>query len=142
MSLIGELARLAILAQQGGGGAAPPAGPAGANPGDGGILSIILGPAGFVVVMVTLFWFMIIRPQQQREADHDKMVDDLKVYDKVITIGGILATITDIRKGDDVVTLRIDEKTGAEISILKSAISRRDNEEDKEREKEAEKSNA
>jgi preprotein translocase subunit YajC len=103
----------------------------------------VLGIPGMMVVMVALFWFMIIRPQQQRETDHEKMLDELKVYDKVVTIGGILGTITDIRKNDDVVTLRIDEKTGSEIRVLKSHISRPEEKDaDAKNEKESEKKSA
>lgn len=139
MSFFGELARLAILAQQADGGAAPPAA---GDPAPTGILQILLNPFVIGMILMVLYWKMVLMPQQQKETDREKMLNELQMYDKV-SIFGILGTITDVRKGEDVVTLRVDEKTGTEIKVLRRYITRPDEDDEddgkkKDKEKETE----
>lgn len=51
-----------------------------------------------IVVMIVIFYFFIIRPQSKRQKELDKARSALKPGDKVITSGGIYATIRDINR--------------------------------------------
>ena len=62
----------------------------------------------FVLVLV-VFWFLIIRPQQKRQKERNAMLQSLKKGDKVITIGGLHGTITDLT--EDRVTLKVNDNT-------------------------------
>ncbi|MGH2684461.1 MAG: preprotein translocase subunit YajC, partial [Actinomycetota bacterium] len=46
-----------------------------------------------LVLMVGIFYFLLIRPQQRRVRQQRQLVDSLNVGDEVITIGGLFGTI-------------------------------------------------
>ena len=77
-----------------------------------------------IAMMLGLFYFLILRPQQSKESQFRSMLDGLKEKDRVVTIGGILGVVTNVQRDRDEVTLRIDEATGAKIRVGTSAIAR------------------
>ena len=62
-----------------------------------------------LILMLAVFYFLLIRPQQKRQKERMAMLDALKKGDKVITIGGLHGTIVDLN--DDQVVLRVNENT-------------------------------
>jgi preprotein translocase subunit YajC len=58
-----------------------------------------------IVGIIAIFYFLIIRPQTQKAAEHTKTLAGLKKNDEVVTTGGMLGRITEL--GDKVVTLEI-----------------------------------
>ncbi|MBQ9325013.1 MAG: preprotein translocase subunit YajC [Clostridia bacterium] len=58
-----------------------------------------------MILIFVVFYFMLIRPQRKKDKKVKEMLDNLKVSDRVCTIGGIYGTITQIR--DDTVTLSV-----------------------------------
>ena len=46
-----------------------------------------------LILIVAVFWFFLIRPQQKKQKDHQQMVGNLKKGDKIVTTGGIFGTI-------------------------------------------------
>lgn len=62
----------------------------------------------FILVLV-IFWFLLIRPQQKRQKERNAMLQSLKKGDKVITIGGLHGTITDLT--EERVTLKVSDNT-------------------------------
>lgn len=63
-----------------------------------------------IVLMVVIFYFFLIRPQKKKDKAVKDMLDNLKVGDRICTIGGIYATIVRIK--DDVLTVEVgDQKT-------------------------------
>jgi len=57
---------------------------------------------GLILVLVMMFYFLLIRPQQKRFADHKAMVDALKKGDKVVTAGGLVGTISKLTNDEEV----------------------------------------
>ena len=55
-----------------------------------------------MVLMLGVMYVLMIRPQRQRQAQQQAMIDDAGVGDDVLTTGGIYGTITQV-EGDDVV---------------------------------------
>jgi preprotein translocase subunit YajC len=55
-----------------------------------------------MALMLGVMYVLMIRPQRQRQAQQQSMIDDAGVGDDVLTTGGIYGTITQI-EGDDVV---------------------------------------
>jgi len=98
-----------------GGAPAGPGGPvAGAKPpGCGGPEQLI-----FMLGMLVLFYFLLIRPQQKRAKQHKSMVESLKRGDAVITSSGIYGRITAV----DGNVLTIEIAKGTEIKILKGYV--------------------
>ena len=60
---------------------------------------------GFLVIMILVFYFMLIRPQRKKDKQVKEMLNNLKAGDRICTIGGIYATITGIK--DDTITLAV-----------------------------------
>jgi preprotein translocase subunit YajC len=66
-----------------------------------------------------VFYFFMIRPQQKKQKDQKKFIEELKKGDMVVTVGGIHGKIVD--QNDVSVTLDIDR--GTKIKFEKSSIS-------------------
>lgn len=74
--------------------------------------TIIYYAAQFVpmILIFVVFYFLLIRPQRKKDKEAKTMLDNLKVGDRICTIGGIYATIVRIK--DDVLTVEVgDQKT-------------------------------
>ena len=70
--------------------------------------------------MALIFYFFVIRPNKKRQQEQQQMLSSLQKGVRVRTIGGILATVVDVR-GEEVV-LKVDEATNAKIRVARSAI--------------------
>jgi preprotein translocase subunit YajC len=83
------------------------------------------GSAGFLTslipfaAIIAIFYFLIIRPQNKKQKETQKMLAALKKGDKVVTIGGIHGVIQNVKEGS--VIVKVDENTKLEFS--RSAIS-------------------
>lgn len=95
--------------------AAPAAGEGAAASGPAsGILSF----APFILI-IAIFYFLIIRPQNKKQKETQKMLSALKKGDKVVTIGGINGTISSVK--EKTVVVKVDDIT--KIEFLRSAIA-------------------
>ncbi len=83
--------------------------------GGGGFMSLILM---FAMIFAVMYFFMI-RPQQKREKDRQKMLGELKKGDKVVTNSGMVGIIWGIK--DNIIVLKFEEDV--KIEFLKSAIA-------------------
>lgn len=81
----------------------------------GGMLGTIVP----MVLIMIVFYFFMIRPQVKKAKDHKKLVEDLKVGDKVITTAGIHGRIV----GTNETTFLIEVEGGVKIRFDKTAIS-------------------
>ena len=84
-----------------------------ANP-NAGILNFI--PLIFIFIV---FYFLIIRPQQKKQKEHQGMVANLKKNDEIVTTGGLYGTIVNIKEKTFVV--RVD--VNAKIEIEKNSVA-------------------
>jgi preprotein translocase subunit YajC len=77
------------------------------------------GPLIFLAAMIAVFWFLLIRPQRQRQAAHRNLVAELAPGEEVVTVGGIFGKLTSV--ADDHVILEI--APGTEVRIAKEAVT-------------------
>jgi preprotein translocase subunit YajC len=105
---------LPLLLGQGGGlgGGAP------AAEGAGGPLSGLVSFAPFILI-IGIFYFLIIRPQNKKQKETQKMLGALKKGDKIVTVGGVHGSISTVR--ESTVVVRVDDNTKIEFS--RSAIA-------------------
>lgn len=61
-----------------------------------------------MILIFVIFYFMLIRPQRKKDKEAKKMLDNLKVGDRICTIGGIYGTIVRIK--DQVLTIEVGEQ--------------------------------
>jgi preprotein translocase subunit YajC len=96
---------------------APPAGNGG---GSGGFIStIIMFGAIFLI-----FYFMIIRPQQKRSKEREKLLSNLQKGDKVVTSGGLHGTIAGIDEKTVLLQVSDNVKMKFERTAIANVISR------------------
>ncbi|MCK5672965.1 MAG: preprotein translocase subunit YajC [Spirochaetales bacterium] len=70
-------------------------------------------------LVILIFYFLIIRPQNKKQKEAKKMIEALKKGDKVVTIGGIHGTVVSVK--DQSTVVKVDDNTKLEFS--KSAVS-------------------
>ena len=84
--------------------------------GSGGTMGLILP----LVIMVPVFYFLIIRPQQQRSKQQKQMLEGLRRGDRVVTSGGIIGTIAKVVSDTEVA---VDIAENVRVRVLRSMIS-------------------
>ena len=76
------------------------------------------------VVIFGVLWFFLIRPQRKQQKEHDEMIENLEVGDRVVTIGGIRGKIVNIKENN--VRLRIS--SNVDIDLVRDSVGRIDQE--------------
>ena len=80
-----------------------------------------LGSLPIFILMFVVIYFLMIRPQSMQQKKHIQMLGNLKKGNKVITRGGLVGTIVDI-KGKDKELIILDINPSSKVTILKSYI--------------------
>ena len=75
------------------------------------------------ILLIVGFYFLLIRPQRNRQRQQQALVASLEVGDEVMTNGGIFGTIVDI--DDDEGTVIVEIAPGTRIRMLRQGISQR-----------------
>lgn len=70
------------------------------------------------VLMIVVFYFILIRPQQKKAKQHQELLKQIKPGDKVITSSGIIGTVITVKERS--ISLR---SADTKLEVLKSAIS-------------------
>ena len=73
---------------------------------------------GFIVLMFAIFYFVLLRPEQRRRKDHEKLIADVKRNDQVVMNSGLHGRV--VALGDKIVTLEIAPKV--QVQFDRSAI--------------------
>lgn len=98
---------------------APAPGPGAGDPAAApGIMEALGQQLLFIVPIVAIFYFLLIRPQNQRAKKHRELLAALKKGDTVVTSGGIIGKVFKI--ADDEVTL--DTGEGGKLRVLRGMI--------------------
>ncbi|MCK4994750.1 MAG: preprotein translocase subunit YajC, partial [Candidatus Omnitrophica bacterium] len=78
---------------------------------------MILLPMYLIIFVV--FYFFLIKPQQKQQKEKKAMIESIKKNDEVITVGGIYATVVNVK--DKSVVLKVDDNV--KIEFDKSSIT-------------------
>ena len=70
-------------------------------------------------LMLVVFYFLLIRPQQKRTKEHQNILSKIASGDEVVTNGGILGRVTEV--GDGFITVEIAD--GVRVKVQKSQIA-------------------
>ena len=73
-----------------------------------------------LVLMVAVFYFMLIRPENKRKKEAEAMRSAVKTGDKITTIGGIIGTVVNVKEDKIVIETSADQ---VRIELAKWAIS-------------------
>ncbi|MCD4650532.1 MAG: preprotein translocase subunit YajC [Candidatus Cloacimonetes bacterium] len=74
-------------------------------------------------LMFAVFYFLIIRPQQKKQKETQKMLDNLQVHAKVFTSAGIIGKIVAFKENKNVVVLRVDDLNNVKLEFQRQAIA-------------------
>lgn len=122
----GPVSLLAQLPPEGGGEA--PAGPGAPAAQPDSLTSILLSPFNFMLMLFMMFFLLVLWPQQRQMRQQQKALADslanLKKNDRVVTSGGVHGVVVQTSPEQGTVTIRIDEGTGAKMTISREAIAR------------------
>lgn len=91
------------------------------------ILAMAGGPAGsqqqqqsplfmfvWMGLMIAIFYFLLIRPQQRREKERRKLLEEIKAGDRVVFSGGILGIVTNVK--EKTFTIKIADNVRIEVA--------------------------
>ena len=82
----------------------------------GGMGSTIL----MLAMMIGVFYFMLIRPENKRKKEAEQMRSAVKKGDKITTIGGVIGTVVDVKENSIVIETSADQ---VRIELAKWALS-------------------
>ena len=88
-------------------------------PDAGGTAAVVMQLLPLVLIFV-VFYFLLIRPQQKKMKDHREMLGQLKRGDRVVTAGGIVATITKVKDGSDEIEAEI--APNVKVTVVRGTI--------------------
>ena len=86
----------------------------------GGFAEGGLGLMPIILVMI-IFYFLLIRPQQKRAKQHKAMLAELKRGDKIITNGGLTGTI--VKVVDDSETIEVEIAKDVKVNVVRTMIA-------------------
>ncbi|NOZ65216.1 MAG: preprotein translocase subunit YajC [Alphaproteobacteria bacterium] len=72
------------------------------------------------ILIIGVFYFLMIRPQQKRAKEHKAMVAALRRGDNVITQGGIIAKVSKVIDDNEV---EIEISSGVKVKVIRSTIT-------------------
>jgi preprotein translocase subunit YajC len=87
--------------------------------GSGGMFSALVP----ILLVFLIFYFMILRPQQKKQKDREKLLSSVQKGDKVVTAGGMHGTVIGLEEKTVLVQIADDVKVKFERSAI-SAINR------------------
>jgi preprotein translocase subunit YajC len=73
----------------------------------------------FVLALLALVWFMLIRPQRRRQQEAQRLLETISVGKEIVTAGGLFGTVTAV-DGDEV---RVEIADGVEVRLAKRAVA-------------------
>ena len=89
----------------------------------------VSGPAGtmgmgstviMLIVMVAVFYFMLIRPENKRKKEAEQMRSSIRKGDRITSIGGIVGTVVDVKENNIVIETSADQ---VRIELAKWGVS-------------------
>ena len=73
-----------------------------------------------LVLLFGIFYFLLIRPQQQRIKAHQQLVESVKRGDTVVTAGGLIGKVAKVKDDGEVM---VEIADNVQVRVLKSTLS-------------------
>jgi preprotein translocase subunit YajC len=84
--------------------------------GGGSMLGLLLP----MIIIFGIFYIMLIRPQQRKEKERQKMIDEVKSGERVMFCGGMIGTVTNIKDG--IFLIKVAENV--KVEVARGAVNR------------------
>lgn len=72
-----------------------------------------------ILLLFVIFYFLLIRPQQKKQKQHQALVSNLRRGDKIVTNGGLYGSVVDVK--DHVIVLKVADDV--KVEIVKNAVA-------------------
>jgi preprotein translocase subunit YajC len=73
-----------------------------------------------LVALFAIFYFLLIRPQQQRMKKHQEMVGGVRRGDTVVTAGGVVGRVAKVKDDDEIL---VEIANGVQVRVMKATLS-------------------
>jgi len=73
-----------------------------------------------LVMIMVVFWFLLIRPQQRKAKEHQELLKKISRGDTVVTAGGLIGKVTKIVDDSE---LQVEVGDNIKVRVLRSAVS-------------------
>ncbi len=73
-----------------------------------------------LILIFGIMYFLLIRPQQKKVKEHQKMIDQLRVRDQVVTQGGMIGKVSKVKEDGEV---EVEIADGVKVRIVKATIA-------------------
>lgn len=87
-------------------------------------LQFLANPINLILISAILFMFIVARPQQKQLKQQQQALAELKKNDRVVTASGIHGVVVHMSSEEGLVTIRIDENSGARMTINRDSINK------------------
>jgi len=74
-----------------------------------------------MVIMFAVMYFLIIRPQKQKEKKRQAMITNVRKQDRIVTAGGVHGVVVSVKENE--VVVRVDDAKDVKIKVDKSALT-------------------
>jgi preprotein translocase subunit YajC len=88
-------------------------------PGGGGNLQDLLAQFGFIPLLLVLFYFLMIRPQQQQAKAHRERVAGIKRGDTVVLPSGVIGKVVRVEEAE----IGVEVAQGVTVKVVKDRVS-------------------
>ena len=73
-----------------------------------------------LILIFAIMYFLLIRPQQKKLKDHQKMVEGLSRGDQVVTQGGLIGKVTKVKEDNE---LEVEVADGVKVRVVQSTLA-------------------
>lgn len=73
-----------------------------------------------LILIFAIMYFLLIRPQQKKMKDHQKMVEALRRGDQVVTQGGVIGKVSKVKEDGEV---EVEIAEGVKVRVVQSTIA-------------------
>lgn len=80
-------------------------------------MSSTLSSFALPILMIVVFYFLLIRPQQKREKEKQKQLKAMEKGDRVLTAGGIYGTVVGVKHEENLAIVKIADDVKVEVAI-------------------------
>lgn len=91
---------------------APTKGGEAAGPAPSGITTLL-----FPILLIGIFYFLLIRPQQKKEKNRQAMLKKLSKGDKVVTRGGLVGVVSNVKNENGIALIKVADNIRLEVMI-------------------------
>ena len=73
-----------------------------------------------LILIFAIMYFLLIRPQQKKMKEHQKMVESLRRGDQVVTQGGLIGKVSKVKEDNEI---EVELAEGVRVRVVKSTVA-------------------